>query len=117
MTLVSCSGGPRVCTLVGFASGVTVGADGGVEVTDLCLDEICHPIDFWDGRELIDDDPRTYEYALTVVIDGETRVLTGEVETREFWVNGEGCDPKTANAHLQVAADGSVTVDWPPYGR
>ena len=117
MTLVSCSGGPRVCTLVGFASGVTVGADGGVEVTDLCLDGICHPIDFWDGRELIDDDPRTYEYALTVVIDGETRVLTGEVETREFWVNGEGCDPKTANAHLQVAADGSVTVDWPLYGR
>ena len=33
MTLVSCSGGSRVCTLVGFASEVTVGADDGVEVT------------------------------------------------------------------------------------
>ena len=71
VTLVSCSGGSRVCTLVGFASEVTVGADDGVEVTDLCLDGICHPIDFWDGRELIGDDPTTYEYALTVVIDGE----------------------------------------------
>lgn len=105
------------CSRVGFAPGITVGTEDGVAATELCLDDTCHPLAFRDGRELIDDEPRTYFYDLTVVIDGDERVLTGEVETRAFWVNGEGCEPKTANAHLQVAADGSVTIGWAPFGR
>ena len=110
LVLASCGGEIRSCTVAGAASEVTVSSDSRVAVTDMCLDSLCHPIDFWDGRELIDDEPRTYEYELTVIIDGTERVLAGEVETKEFWVNGEGCEPKTANAHLHVEADGSVTV-------
>ena len=55
LVVASCGGEIRSCTVAGAASEVTVSSDSRVAVTDMCLDSLCHPIDFWDGRELIDD--------------------------------------------------------------
>lgn len=49
---------------------------------------------------------------LTGVAD-EQRVIEGSASTGEHFVNGKGCEPRTANVTLTVDADGGVSVTHP----
>ncbi|MEM7285957.1 MAG: hypothetical protein AAF480_06360 [Actinomycetota bacterium] len=109
IVLASCGDAPRDCNAEGSASSVSVEVGPSVDIVRLCIDDVCDP----SNEVFVPDEPDTYGYELTVVIDGDERIIGGEVETREFRVNGPGCDPVTANAVLRVSADRSVTVEEP----
>ena len=128
VVLIAASSGACVsrpsCTDVGMSSGIGIEVPVGWIVDELCIDGACHtPMD--PSRPTppdetppppwqIGDDPASYTYRLsTTSPDGTSIVREGVVETEEYWVNGRGCDPRTANATLIVDAAGVVTVRNP----
>lgn len=79
-------------------------------VERFCLDDRCAS-DLGLTNLSVDDEPRRYELLLDVVDpDGRVHQVRTQVEAIRYWVNGEGCDPATANAVIEVAVDGSVSV-------
>lgn len=100
----------KACKQVGYSSNVQVELPGaGWSVASLCLDGACgaNPV-------IVDDSPATYRYELTVASPtGEESIYKGELETKEFELNGKGCDPKTANAILRIEAGGNLEIAWP----
>lgn len=115
LLVAACStGDARDCTLVGSQSVVAArSASPSVAVLRLCVDGDCDSPDGRDAFVLVEDTPATYEYTVTVSIDGAERDLSGSVETSEYFANGEGCGTPTANATITVAGDGEVNVTSP----
>ena len=46
-------------------------------------------------------------------VAAEQRVIVGTVNTEEYFINGKGCEPRTANASLTVDRDGGVSITHP----
>lgn len=125
--LVGCASGGRDCTLIGFASGVAIAMpnDGralieGWDLVEVCIDDACErpagPV-AGPGGFAVDDEPAEHSYRLTLMTpDGEQIERSGTVRTEEHWINGEGCDPRTANASLVIDEHGDVTVEHPLRG-
>lgn len=108
--LIGC-GESKFCTLVGFESAVRVRVPDGAELVEFCLGGACVEDP---SIALRTDNPETYAYRVVLALeDGEEQLFDGEVTTKEHFANGEGCDPKTANATLELNADGSVTIRHP----
>jgi hypothetical protein len=106
------SGCTQNCNLVGSVSGVRVQVPPDAVVTEFCLDDTC----VGNRLEVLldSDEPATHNYLVRVTLpDGDERVLEGTVSTEEYFANGRGCEPRTANATLVVGADGSVAVAHP----
>ena len=90
-------------------------ADHGPGVVELCVGDSCtRPSTPQESASVaVSDEPDSYNYRLLVSQNGKQKVLTGEVETEETHINGEGCPPRTANATLTVSPEGAVTVSVP----
>lgn len=110
--------GARVCTKMGATSSVAVTPGDGVELVEVCLDGWCHQsgsdqtlvVNGWGIP--VDDEARTYGYTISAIGPDGPVASSGTVETDHRWVNGKGCEPRTANAALLVEADGTtVEVD------
>lgn len=84
------------------------------ELIEFCVAEECAEIVGADGTSsvVVADDPGTYGYRIVIGSAGadSLRTIEGEVVTEEFFVNGEGCEPRTANATLLVDDNGAVEV-------
>ena len=107
----------RDCTVVGYASSVGVSLPSSEwTLSEFCVDDDCLGR-FQMGQRhavLVDDDPDDHTYRL-VAVDPEGVVVrrAGVVRTESYWVNGEGCEPRTANATLVIGGDGRITIRHP----
>ena len=109
---------------MGMSSGVVFEFPVDWVLDEMCVDGSCQmPIDSSqrtppDATPLLswqmDDDPASYTYRLSATTpDGSPVVREGVVETKEYRVNGLGCDPVTANATLVLDDTGGVTIRYP----
>ena len=128
--LAACGTGPRLCTLMGATSAISINTAPGVRLVELCIDEACLvPTASMDttivgtGSDAVtitmfgdttstrttlwpvSDTPATYDYRVVVAVGDDTRTLTGELHTVSRSPNGEGCPPKVAEAALTINAD------------
>ena len=84
-----------------------------VEIVEFCLDGECAAAGAQTAVR-VDDEPAIYDYRLVVAgLGDEQRVFKGSVSTQEYFANGKGCDPRTANATLTVDEDGRITITHP----
>ena len=80
----------------------------GWNISDFCLDDVCSST-----SRVVTDQPADYSYRLALwSTDGASIQRDGVVHTKSYRVNGEGCEPVTANAVLVVGASGVVTVQY-----
>lgn len=84
-----------------------------IQVVRLCVDGHCEESVGPSTRIAVRDEPATYSYTLTVAEGGTEREVTGKVTTKEYFVNGRGCAPRTANATLVVNEAYEVTARTP----
>ncbi len=105
----------RGCTLIGFSSGIRLDVSVLAEVSEFCVGDVCQtPSSEFPFIELPNDEPATHEYRIVVSFGGgPEEVLEGEVETKEYFANGEGCDPQTANATIELDSSGAVSIRHP----
>lgn len=112
--MTNCSSPWKTCTEIGMESAVGARSEApGMQVVRLCVDGRCQESEGPLTRVPVRDDPATYAYTLTVVEDGTERELKGRVTTKEYFVNGRGCPPPTANATLFVSETYEVTARTP----
>ena len=92
-----------------WESLVTVETSGsGWNVSEFCLDDTCSST-----LRVVGDQPADYTYRLALWnTDGDSIQRGGIVHTKSYRVNGEGCEPVTANAVLVIDASGGVTVRY-----
>ena len=108
LTVSSCGGGDdRTCTLMAWYSGVDVEVESNDwHVQGFCLDGNCD-----DPNSVVTEAPSTYKYRLLLrSSEGELVEHTGTVATRPYFPNGEGCEPETANAVIEVDRNGKVST-------
>lgn len=110
LALCGCTG--KNCTLVGMESSVGVSLPSSSwRLVQFCVDDHCVS----DASTIeVDDDPADYSYRLEAVDPAGSEIRRdGTVSTESFRVNGAGCDPRTANATVTLASDGTVTISHP----
>lgn len=103
----SCGGDDRTCTLMAWYSGVDVEVESNAwHVQEFCLDGNCD-----DPNSVVTEAPSTYRYRLLLgSSEGDLVEHTGTVATRPSFPNGEGCEPETANAVIEVDRNGKVST-------
>ena len=104
---------PRDCTQASHSSMVIVTLpDPRWQLTELCVGDTCvaPPAD----AVGVDADPAEYPYRLTVTdTKGAEIKRGGVVMTEPYYINGKGCEPRTANAALVLHLTGDVTITHP----
>jgi len=85
------------------------------EVTELWVDDQCMTPGIDGPADVpVSDEPSVHSYRAVVVSpDGTVLEFTGAVTTKAGRDNGEGCEPRTANATIVVGKAGDVTFEYP----
>lgn len=104
----------KACTDVGAISGVGLDLPTGLwTLQEFCVDDVCTDLtEPW--HVPVGDEPAEYEFRLSAESsEGALLRREGVVATKEYFVNGKGCDPRTAHATIVVDAAGTVNVIAP----
>lgn len=96
-------------------SNVSVQTGRTTEVIEFCIEDECAEPGV--VTIAVDDEPASYQYRVVVETHGERIDTAGTVATESFELNGPGCEPRTANAIVKIAPDGSARILYPDPGR